>query len=430
MSNRVFIFLLCIFLLMPFLASSGVLTRGRILFETSGYKDQKKAARPEMEPGTGLQGADESKVLIGYEFWDSSGKRHTGIYIPPDAASVLFGTSFGPNGEVTGSYRTVTSSNVRSGVAFGNSQTGILVLPATNTVLSGISYGANGSEFSGTYIAAGNDPGTVTNDASIGFVLTNREFWTVDGKRHTGKYYPVSASNVRGGITFGSNKSLAGLIPNRGNQTGVNGLLTVSLSNGLYEGKIATARDTDLASGNIRKGINLFGTNGTFVGTPVRTGQIQIYRAGDDGSIRMGWHDIYTNADGTWNGTTRFSNISGGNIVKDNLTGLMWLRNANTWGLINWNTAIDNCNSLSFSGFDDWRLPNVQELMTLKDYKNSNPALPTGHPFLNVVNDYYWTSTTYILDTAQAWVSGFAVGIIERDLKTATYTVIPVRGGK
>ena len=51
----------------------------------------------------------------------------------------------------------------------------------------------------------------------------------------------------------------------------------------------------------------------------------------------------------------------------------------------------------------DWRLPNRKELISLLDYGEINPALPSGHPFTNVATNWYWSSSTYANDTTQAW---------------------------
>ena len=55
----------------------------------------------------------------------------------------------------------------------------------------------------------------------------------------------------------------------------------------------------------------------------------------------------------------RFTVGADTNVVTDNLTGLMWARNANLFGVVNWGTAVTNCNNLNYGGYTDWRLPNI-----------------------------------------------------------------------
>jgi len=47
------------------------------------------------------------------------------------------------------------------------------------------------------------------------------------------------------------------------------------------------------------------------------------------------------------------------------------------------------------SAAGDWRLPNLVELESLVDVSSSNQALTPGHPFTNVSNAIYWSSTSY-----------------------------------
>jgi len=130
-----------------------------------------------------------------------------------------------------------------------------------------------------------------------------------------------------------------------------------------------------------------------------KTGQIAYYATGDDGDLEKGV---------TWP-SPRFTEKDG--TVKDNLTGLVWLKNANCFGMRVWATALTDCNSLNSdecglsdgSAEGDWRLPNVKELQSLIDYGRSNPALPTDHPFTGVESSYYWSSTTYAGYTSDAW---------------------------
>ncbi|KJR43503.1 protein of unknown function DUF1566 [Candidatus Magnetoovum chiemensis] len=115
-----------------------------------------------------------------------------------------------------------------------------------------------------------------------------------------------------------------------------------------------------------------------------QTGQTISYRTGDDGYVWAGveWPE------------PRFTDNNDGTVT-DNLTGLMWLNDANCFGSMIWQPALDtvsdfnsnpnNYNCFGYNGsYSDWRLPNIKELRSLVDYSNYGPALPTGHPFVNV----------------------------------------------
>ncbi len=90
----------------------------------------------------------------------------------------------------------------------------------------------------------------------------------------------------------------------------------------------------------------------------------------------------------------------------------------------------------------DWRLPNVNELLSLINFKFSSPALSNaagtakwteGDAFLNVISSSYWSSTTNVDDTDRAWLVFFDSGIVEVSPKGVTFfvggEVFPVRGG-
>jgi len=109
-----------------------------------------------------------------------------------------------------------------------------------------------------------------------------------------------------------------------------------------------------------------------------KTGQTEPYFTGDDGDY----------AKGVASPGPRFTD-NGNFTVTDNLTGLMWRKNPTV--AMTWEEALNHCNLLDVSGYDDWRLPNIREMQSLLDYGEYSPALPSGHPFLNVQSDIYWT---------------------------------------
>jgi hypothetical protein len=63
---------------------------------------------------------------------------------------------------------------------------------------------------------------------------------------------------------------------------------------------------------------------------------------------------------------------------------------------------------------------------------NYDPALPSGHPFINVqyyYTDCYWSSTTRASSTSYAWRVYMDEGDVGTYYKTSDYYVWPVRGG-
>lgn len=90
--------------------------------------------------------------------------------------------------------------------------------------------------------------------------------------------------------------------------------------------------------------------------------------------------------------------------VLDRLTGLLWRRNANlTPHPVRWDEALATVAKLNQAGEgSDWRLPTINELESLVDCAAHSPALPSGHPFADV-QDIYWSSTTSLFEPDWAW---------------------------
>jgi hypothetical protein len=141
----------------------------------------------------------------------------------------------------------------------------------------------------------------------------------------------------------------------------------------------------------------------------------------------------------------RFTDNSDGTVT-DNLTGLIWLKNADcAGGRVDWNTAVDYAAALydgcsaCFGGSTDcglsdgsvarnWRLPNQEELQSLIDYGKENAGLPDGHPFTGVQSDYYWSSTTHASNPNDPCVH-MSNGHVDFRYKTDLQYVWPMRKG-
>jgi hypothetical protein len=162
------------------------------------------------------------------------------------------------------------------------------------------------------------------------------------------------------------------------------------------------------------------------IGIP-KTGETTNYGTGTDGVLQKGV---------AWP-SPRFTD-NGNGTVTDNLTSLIWLKNANCFSAETWANALvqadglanGSCSLADGSVAGDWRLPNMNELESLVDASKSSPALPAGHPFTNVQSYYYWSSTTYAPNTAGAWNVHMNVGFVVIYYKSDSYYVWPVRGGQ
>jgi hypothetical protein len=157
-----------------------------------------------------------------------------------------------------------------------------------------------------------------------------------------------------------------------------------------------------------------------------KTGQTTSYGTGDDGD----WHK------GVVGLTPRFTD-NGNGTVTDNLTRLVWMKNASALGVLTWANALTTANTLASGSGDlndgsqagDWRLPNVRELQSLFDYGRSLPALPADHPFDNVQLSWYWSSTTGTPNNLSAWYVNFTSGNVSNNGKSTGNYVWCVRGG-
>jgi hypothetical protein len=96
--------------------------------------------------------------------------------------------------------------------------------------------------------------------------------------------------------------------------------------------------------------------------------------------------------------------------VRDNETGLVWERSPGLT-IFGWKDARLHCPNKNVGGRKGWRLPSFPELASLIDPSNSNPTLPTGHPFSNVQAAHYWSATALADEPTSAWLVDFNLGV-------------------
>jgi hypothetical protein len=144
--------------------------------------------------------------------------------------------------------------------------------------------------------------------------------------------------------------------------------------------------------------------------------------------------------------SVRFTDLGNG-TVRDNETGLIWLKNANCFRWKKWDKAMELAADLASGqcGLDDgsisgdWRLPSVWEWEGLFVKKYRNPSLSNtagtgkwkpGDPFDNVQNLYYWTSD-YFADPTGRLEHSYCVylyyGVVHTKERALGLFVWPVR---
>ncbi|MBC2694769.1 MAG: DUF1566 domain-containing protein [Desulfobacteraceae bacterium] len=140
---------------------------------------------------------------------------------------------------------------------------------------------------------------------------------------------------------------------------------------------------------------------------------------------------------------TRFTDMGDGTI-RDNDTGLLWLKNANCFSRLNWYEAMDaaalladgQCGLTDGSTAGDWRLPTKAEWEAFYSTVYDNPALvktigdaqwSEGDAFTGVQSNVYWSSTEF--DSIYAWYASMYYGYMSYANKGYSYYVWPVRSG-
>ena len=179
----------------------------------------------------------------------------------------------------------------------------------------------------------------------------------------------------------------------------------------------------------------------SFVYVLPRTGQTLCYEStGAITTCNGSGQDGETLKGAVWN-STRFTNLANGTI-QDNLTDLIWSKDANAPGpdscapatTKNWQNSLDyiKClNTNSYLGFGDWRLPNQNELSSLVNYAQLNQAAwLTGLGFTGVQAAFYWSSSTSADSTSDAWGVDMGDGDVDGDNKTYSQFVWPVRASR
>jgi hypothetical protein len=126
--------------------------------------------------------------------------------------------------------------------------------------------------------------------------------------------------------------------------------------------------------------------------------------------------------------------------VKDNNTGLIWIRNGNLGrqSRDGANKLVEELNRNKYAGHEDWRLPTAKELESLVKYAKSlgydrSPKGPyklfNEMGFYDVQSSIYWSSSTSIFMTFSggSWGVSMDNGSSDYNNKTNKINIWPVR---
>jgi Protein of unknown function (DUF1566)/Divergent InlB B-repeat domain/Bacterial Ig-like domain (group 3) len=180
------------------------------------------------------------------------------------------------------------------------------------------------------------------------------------------------------------------------------------------------------------------------VSLPRTTDNPVSYAPGDDGDIQAGV---------AWP-TSRFTNNQDGTLT-DNLTGLMWMGDADcvydsgytkvfdnvtSKPLQSWSQAFDFVGQLNEGAFNnmsgytarytDWRVPNINEMESLVRSDSSQYTWLNYYKyFVNFQNTYYTSSTTVAGDPSYVWVINMICGkLVQVPKNDSVCYMVPVRG--
>lgn len=119
-------------------------------------------------------------------------------------------------------------------------------------------------------------------------------------------------------------------------------------------------------------------------------------------------------------------------IVLDTDTNLVWQDNSEAKTVKkNWKEAVEYCENLNLAGFDDWKLPDSDELESVVD-KSKYPTIKKGFQniYTGIFLDKYWSISSHFSYPYNAWGLDFNSGSGNWGFKSSSNLVRCVRDAK
>lgn len=104
----------------------------------------------------------------------------------------------------------------------------------------------------------------------------------------------------------------------------------------------------------------------------------------------------------------------GNGMIYDSVRDVSWTRDEGLLGVASWPSQTANSSNLVFAGYDDFRLPTIDELYGLySDLPGVFGSNKTGDvgPFINIARNY-WSSDLYLNNPSRVLFMGFVDGIV------------------
>ena len=124
-----------------------------------------------------------------------------------------------------------------------------------------------------------------------------------------------------------------------------------------------------------------------------------------------GFYDKIKNPQGKGSGHQyKLQQLKGEKVVVDEISNLMWQQSGSS-GCVEYDSAkkwIEKFNREGCAGYNDWRIPTLEEAMSLIEQEKKSNSLYIN-PIFDKKQDWIWTSDI-LTDKAQAWVVNFYLG--------------------
>ena len=111
--------------------------------------------------------------------------------------------------------------------------------------------------------------------------------------------------------------------------------------------------------------------------------------------------EAFYGQDAQYTGDTPSYTDNGNGTITDNVTGLIWAQEVSKFSMA-WTQASNYCDTLTTGGYDDWRLPTVKELWSIRDFSQGWPWLNTDYFYLvgdgtDARQQHSWSSNRYLV---------------------------------